>query len=132
MVVYGVVWYGMVWLYDCDHYRILSWSDSPLSSLFQQVDSLKCSVSLQALIVYNFICCVVSLYSLFYIIKALSSDWPQSLFSLAENPDVKHAFLVYWLTKIVELMDTVFMVLRHRQRQISFLHVSWVTSLARI
>ena len=41
--------------------------------------------------------------------------------------------LVYWLSKLYELLDTVFMILRHRGRQISFLHVfhhSSITMLA--
>ena len=32
-------------------------------------------------------------------------------------------YRIYWLTKLYELLDTVFMILRHKQRQISFLHV---------
>jgi len=46
---------------------------------------------------------------------------------------VHHGMLVYWLSKLYELLDTVFMVLRHRGRQISFLHVyhhSSITLLA--
>jgi len=44
-----------------------------------------------------------------------------------------HAMLVYWMSKFVELMDTVYMVLRHKHRQMSFLHVwhhSSITLLA--
>ena len=39
----------------------------------------------------------------------------------------------YWLSKLYELLDTLFMILRHRVRQISFLHVfhhSSITLLA--
>lgn len=46
---------------------------------------------------------------------------------------IQHAMLVYWLSKLYELLDTVFMILRHRGRQISFLHVfhhSSITMLA--
>ena len=40
---------------------------------------------------------------------------------------------IYWLSKLYELLDTIFMILRHRVRQISFLHVfhhSSITLLA--
>lgn len=46
---------------------------------------------------------------------------------------LRHGIRVYWLSKIYELLDTVFMVSRHRVRQISFLHVfhhSTITLLA--
>lgn len=46
---------------------------------------------------------------------------------------IQHGVLVYWISKLYELLDTVFMVLRHRKRQISFLHVfhhSSITMLA--
>lgn len=46
------------------------------------------------------------------------------MFAMVPDPDVKHAFFIYWITKHLELLDTVFMILRHRQRQITFLHVS--------
>lgn len=32
-------------------------------------------------------------------------------------------FTLYWISKIIELLDTVFMMLRHKTNQISFLHV---------
>ena len=48
-------------------------------------------------------------------------------------PWIRHAMWVYWLSKLYELLDTVFMILRHKRRQISFLHVfhhSSITMLA--
>lgn len=36
---------------------------------------------------------------------------------------MKQVYFVYWVTKVVELADTVFMVLRHKFRQVSPLHV---------
>jgi len=42
---------------------------------------------------------------------------------MEHDADVKHAFLIYLITKHLELLDTVFMIIRHRQRQITFLHV---------
>lgn len=59
-----------------------------------------------------------------FIVAALASNWPHSLFETKENSLVRHAFWVYYMTKYIELMDTVFMILRHRQRQMSLLHVS--------
>ena len=37
---------------------------------------------------------------------------------------MKYGLLVYLVSKYIELLDTIFMVLRQKQRQISFLHVS--------
>ena len=74
--------------------------------------------------VYNFACSLISFYSVAFIIAALARNWPRSLFDVKEDALVKHAFWVYYMTKYFELMDTVFMILRHRQRQISLLHVS--------
>ena len=74
--------------------------------------------------VYNFACSLVSLYSVVFIIIALARNWPHSLFSCNEDALVGHGLWVYYMTKYVELLDTVFMILRHRQRQITFLHVS--------
>lgn len=78
----------------------------------------------QVLVVYNFACSLVSLYSVVFIVVGLARNWPHSLFSRKEDPLIAHALWVYYMTKYVELLDTVFMILRHRQRQISFLHVS--------
>ncbi len=46
---------------------------------------------------------------------------------------LRHGLFVYWISKFVELLDTVYMILRHKSRQISFLHVwhhSTITLLA--
>lgn len=58
-----------------------------------------------------------------------------TVFSLEhiEEGSLRHGLLVYWISKFVELLDTVYMVLRHKTRQISFLHVwhhSTITLLA--
>ena len=58
-----------------------------------------------------------------------------SVFSLEhrEHGPLRHGLLIYWISKFVELLDTVYMVLRHKSRQISFLHVwhhSTITLLA--
>ncbi len=46
---------------------------------------------------------------------------------------LRHGFFVYWISKFVELMDTMYMIARHKSQQISFLHVwhhSSITLLA--
>ena len=84
----------------------------------------------QVLVVYNFACSLVSLYAVALFVFGLARNWPHSLFSRKENPVTTHAIWVYYMTKYVELLDTVFMILRHRQRQISFLHVSGLKILS--
>jgi len=81
-------------------------------------------------VVYNFACSLVSLYSVAFVVFGLARNWPHSLFSRKEDPLITHAIWVYYMTKYVELLDTVFMILRHRQRQISFLHVSVLKMLS--
>lgn len=79
----------------------------------------------QILVVYNFACSLTSLYSVVFIIAALAKNWPHSLFDISTNdPLLRHALWVYYMTKYIELLDTVFMILRHRQRQMTLLHVS--------
>lgn len=74
--------------------------------------------------VYNFLCSALSLYSLAVVIKSFYQGGVLYTFVMVPDRDVKHAFFIYWITKHLELLDTVFMILRHRQRQITFLHVS--------
>lgn len=77
----------------------------------------------KVLVVYNFLCSTLSLYSLAVVIKSFYQGGLLYTFAMVPDPDVKHAFFIYWITKHLELLDTVFMILRHRQRQITFLHV---------
>lgn len=77
----------------------------------------------KVLVVYNFACSLFSLYSVVIILAALARNWPQSLFLCEEDSLVKHAFWVYYMTKYIELLDTVFMIVRHRLRQVSLLHI---------
>ena len=46
-----------------------------------------------------------------------------SLFSLFITIQMARAVWLYYMAKIVELLDTVFFVLRKKQSQVSFLHV---------
>ena len=102
-------------------FEIFSWNQREL------FNTRSCNVPsffTQVLVVYNFACSLISFYSVAVIVVALARNWPHSLFVCEEDELVKHALWVYYMTKYVELLDTVFMVLRHRQRQISLLHVS--------
>ena len=47
----------------------------------------------------------------------------KSSFEKTHSNSLIPVYKIYWLTKIYELLDTVFMILRHKERQISFLHV---------
>lgn len=74
------------------------------------------------LILHNIICSVLSAYCL--VVFSISFINNTDLFTLESREGVlKHAVFVYWMTKWYELLDTVFMVLRHKKNQISFLHV---------
>lgn len=82
---------------------------------------------------HNCLCSALSLYSL---VKFLIGLWeegdPLSMRHHSEG-SLHHAMLTYWVSKYVELLDTVYMILRHKKRQISFLHVwhhSSITLLA--
>ena len=77
--------------------------------------------SLQILVIYNFGCAAISLYTLLGFGVCLASS--ENIYSKDGSGDLKNIFFWYWITKIVELLDTVFMVLRHKRRQISVLHV---------
>ena len=102
--------------------RFFSWNQR---ELFNTRSCIKCAILFtQVLVVYNFACSLISFYSVAVIVVALARNWPHSLFVCEEDELVKHGLWVYYMTKYVELLDTVFMVLRHRRRQISLLHVS--------
>lgn len=73
------------------------------------------------MIIHNFTCCFISLYSLLGFLYCFTIS--KSTFELGSAPYLLPYFKMYWITKIIELGDTVFMILRHRRRQISFLHV---------
>ncbi|XP_059802521.1 elongation of very long chain fatty acids protein 5-like isoform X1 [Hypanus sabinus] len=73
------------------------------------------------LLFYNMACSFMSLYTTLLFLHGLSiatSIFQKELFS-----ELQQAYFMYWLVKNVELLDTVFMILRHRSRQVSFLHV---------
>ncbi|XP_076459390.1 very long chain fatty acid elongase 2-like [Babylonia areolata] len=73
------------------------------------------------LVVHNFACCLASVCSLGGFAYGV---WRSgSLYGRQTSDSLTWFFTLYWMTKVLELLDTVFMVLRHKSRQISFLHV---------
>ena len=75
------------------------------------------------LVIHNIICTILSSYCLMCFIIAFTED--RDLFSTTTSSTgiLRHAMFIYWMTKWYELLDTVFMILRHKRKQISFLHV---------
>lgn len=73
------------------------------------------------LILHNFACSLVSIYAFFGFLKGILQS--ESMFQKGDSDVLRPVYRVYWLTKLLELLDTVFMIVRHRRRQISFLHV---------
>ncbi|XP_045214688.2 elongation of very long chain fatty acids protein 5-like [Mercenaria mercenaria] len=73
------------------------------------------------LVAYNFTASVISLYTLYGFGYGLYHA--ESTFDGRPSELLVPVYKLYWFMKIFELLDTVFMVLRHKQRQISFLHI---------
>lgn len=78
-------------------------------------------ISLQILVVYNLSASVISLYTMVGFFHGAFQS--KSTFEAQPMESLVPVFKIYAAVKIFELLDTVFMILRHRQRQISFLHV---------
>lgn len=81
------------------------------------------------LIVYNFIQVV---FSIVLVVEGLEGGWRKHYnfrcqpVDYSTNPSairIARAVWLYYIAKIVELLDTVFFVLRKKQSQVSFLHV---------
>ncbi|XP_076074462.1 very long chain fatty acid elongase 1-like [Mytilus galloprovincialis] len=73
------------------------------------------------MIIHNFACCFISIYCMLGFLYSIMLS--ESTFQLGPQPYLLPYYKMYWITKVIELLDTVFMILRHRRRQISFLHV---------
>ncbi|XP_041363777.1 elongation of very long chain fatty acids protein 4-like [Gigantopelta aegis] len=73
------------------------------------------------LIFYNFTCCSVNAVVMFGFCKGLYQS--ESIFQKQNSAQLKIYFCIYWITKVFELLDTIFMIVRHKRRQITFLHV---------
>lgn len=73
------------------------------------------------LLFHNFCCSFLSIYT------AASSFYgiyqQKSIFSLKPVDSLRSSFYFYWLSKNIELLDTLFIILRRKTRQLSFLHV---------
>ncbi|XP_059156820.1 elongation of very long chain fatty acids protein 7-like [Physella acuta] len=79
------------------------------------------------LVIHNFSCCIANAVTLFGFSNALIING--SAYGKTSSPVFLQAFKIYWIIKIVELFDTVYLVLRHRRSQISFLHVYYRFSM---
>ena len=74
------------------------------------------------LILHNMICCIASVLSLYLLFTGLWEE--KTLLKLtSSSKSLSNGLWLYWLSKYYELFDTIFMILRHKRRQISFLHV---------
>ncbi|XP_047515659.1 elongation of very long chain fatty acids protein 7-like [Pieris napi] len=83
----------------------------------------------KTLVVYNFLQVLVSIF-LFY--EGLDAGWlrtyswkcqPVDFSSTPEAMRVARGVYIYFLAKMTELLDTVFFVIRKKERQITFLHL---------
>ena len=75
----------------------------------------------QTLLVYNIVISLINVGCFFGFVLCLFRS--KSLYDKSPDPILKQVYFVYWVTKVIELADTVFMVLRHKFRQVSPLHV---------
>ena len=73
------------------------------------------------MIIYNFACSILN--GVCVILFFLGIYLKGELFTRKTNLPTKIAFNIYYFSKVFELLDTVFMVIRHKRRQITFLHV---------
>ena len=97
-------------------YLLMCFSAPHLMKLFRPFDLRN------PLVLHNIVCTALSAYCTVCFIIAFVQN--RDLFSTQDTGGIlKHAILAYWMAKWYELLDTVFMVLRHKKKQISFLHV---------
>lgn len=129
-LAYSVVLYNFLTSYSAPIialYLLMVISTRFLTKLFSPFDLRR------VLMAHNLICSTASFYA---VVCFIIGFWHvRDLFSLEQQREgvLHHGFLVYWLSKLYELLDTVFMLLRHKRRQMSFLHVfhhSSITMLA--
>ena len=74
------------------------------------------------LVLYNLLCVGISIVCT--VVGFTEFLRKGSVFELVEVSGLlKQIYFLYWISKIFELMDTVFMVLRHNLHQMSFLHI---------
>ena len=75
----------------------------------------------QSMLVYNIVISLINVGCFFGFVICLFRS--KSLYDKTPDPTLKQVYFVYWVTKVIELADTVFMVLKHKFRQVSPLHV---------
>ena len=94
-----------------------------LKRLFQPMDLHR------VLILHNVICVTLSAASAVTLTLGL---WDVGTILKIKDSNVllRRGLWIYWISKYYELLDTVFMLLRHRLRQMSFLHVFHHASMA--
>ena len=94
-----------------------------LKRLFQPMDLHR------VLILHNVICVTLSAASAVTLTLGL---WDVGTILKINDSNVflRRGLWIYWISKYYELLDTVFMLLRHRLRQMSFLHVFHHASMA--
>lgn len=74
------------------------------------------------LIIHNAVCCLLS--AAVVVLGGIGLALSDSILEIQPgNSFIVLSLQLYWISKIVELLDTVFMLLRHRKRQVTFLHV---------
>lgn len=98
-------------------YLIMCFSAPHLMRFFQPLELRR------PLVLHNIICTLLSGYCVAAFAVAFTEDGNPFRTTESEGGTLRHAIFVYWMTKWYELLDTVFMVLRHKKKQISFLHV---------
>ena len=94
---------------------------SPLQSLDILYSLLYGKPLLQVLLFYNMLCSALSLYATVGMAVVISQL--DVIYTNSATPGLMPYYRVYAYTKIIELLDTVFMIVRHKGRQITFLHV---------
>lgn len=73
------------------------------------------------LIIYNSSMCIANaICVLLFMHGLMESDF---IYQKTTVQALQLPFTLYWISKIIELLDTAFMILRHKTKQISFLHV---------
>ena len=109
----------------CFHMQLVVWfsSAAQFRKIFDQELLLQyVSYKFQPLIVYNMVCGVVSVYTSAGFIYVMAT-MDMNIHAYRPVEALQPFMILYWQTKIIELLDTVFMILRHRSRQVTFLHV---------
>lgn len=79
------------------------------------------------LIIHNMTCCLLATVTLVGFTYGLYING--SIYGKVSNNVLRRMFTIFWLTKNVELFDTVLMILRHKQRQVTFLHAYHHTTI---